>query len=74
MEAPYLTDMDLKYDDEAIVQLNSSESELSHRIFNVPLPPKGQAKRLATLLYLVSEIGLLAVTKSPAESTHSFPI
>jgi hypothetical protein len=36
MEAPYLTDMELKYDDEAIVQLNSSESEPSHRIFDVP--------------------------------------
>ena len=66
--------MEPKYDYDAIFGLNSSESELSHRIFNVPLPPKRQAKRLATLLYLVSEIGLLAVTKSPAESTHSFPI
>jgi hypothetical protein len=66
--------MEPKYDDDAIVGLNSSESELSHRIFNVPLPPKRQAKRLATLLYLASEIRLLALTKIPAESTRSFPI
>jgi len=36
MEALYLTDMELKYDYEAIVRLNSSESELSHRIFDLP--------------------------------------
>ena len=30
VEAPYLTDMELRYDYEAIVRLNSSEPELSH--------------------------------------------
>ena len=69
MEAPYLTDTEPKYDYDAIVRLNS-ELELSHRIFNVPLPPKRQAKRLATLLYLASKMELSASTKSPAERTH----
>ena len=34
VEAPYLTDMELRYDYEAIVRLNSSE--LSHRFFDAP--------------------------------------
>ena len=36
VEAPYLTDMELRCDYEAIVRLNSSEPQLSHRFFNAP--------------------------------------
>ena len=36
IEAPYLTDMELKNDYEAIVRLNSLESELGHRFFDAP--------------------------------------
>jgi len=65
--------MELKYDSEAIVQLNSLEPEYSTTEFLMfLLPPKNHAKRLATLLYPASETELLALFQYIISSTPRY--